>query len=488
MTPATARTPSIAVPDPLGDRKEIEAILDLVRQRAGAYLSELDEVSVRAGDVDAAAARFESPLPEDGKGGIEAITMLLEEGLQASIASSGPRFFHFIVGGATPAALGADWLTSLLDQNPGLWVASPLGAQLEVVALAWLRELFGLPSHWGGVLTSGATMANYVGLAAARRWWALGHGHDVDRSGFEGLPPTPVFASGFVHASVGKALGMLGIGRDNITKVTSGDGDTLDLAKLDDALASLDGAPAIVCASAGEVNAGRFDPIDAMADLSEKHGAWLHVDGAFGLFAAVTPRTTQLLGGVERANSVISDGHKWLNIPYDCGFAFLRDKSVLPDLFASSAPYLSGVDDPRPNFAFLGPESSQRARGLTVWATLRAYGRGGYRAMVERHLDLAQHLAGLIDSTSELERLSDVPLNIVCFRVSRPGLSEQELDDLNTRIGAAVIDDGRVYFGTTVFGGRVAFRPAIVNWRTTEKDVELLVEVVLDLARKVSPL
>ena len=474
------------MPDPLNDRGEIERILDLVHEHAERYLAGLDQAPVRAGDADAAAARFDAPLPDEGKGGLEAITTLLDEGLEASIASSGPRFFHFIVGGATPAALGADWVTSLLDQNPGLWVASPLGGQLDVVALAWLRELFGLPASWGGVLTSGATMANYVGLAAARHWWAQRHGSDVDRNGFDGLPSVPVFASGLVHASIGKALGMLGIGRENVTKLTRDDGDTLDLAALDAALAALDGGPAILCASAGEVNAGRFDPIDALADLAEKHGAWLHVDGAFGLFAAVSPRTAHLVAGVDRAHSVISDGHKWLNIPYDCGFAFVREPEALSEIFASGAPYLSGIDDPRPNFAFLGPESSQRARGMTVWATLRAYGRNGYRAMIERHLDLAQQLARRVDEAEELERLSDVPLNIVCFRVRREGLSEDELDDLNTRLGAVVIDDGRVYFGTTVFQGKVAFRPAIVNWRTSAEDIDLLVDVVRELARKVS--
>ena len=472
--------------DPFHDRREIEGILDLVHQRAERYLAELDQAPVRTGDADAVAARFDAPLPEEGAGGFEAITALLDEGLDASIASSGPRFFHFIVGGATPAALGADWVTSLLDQNPGLWVASPLGGQLDAVALAWLQELFGLPPDWGGVLTSGATMANYVGLAAARRWWAQRHGRDVDRDGFDGLPPVPVFASGLVHASIGKALGMLGMGREHIQKITAEDGDTLDPQALESALAELEGAPAILCASAGDVNAGRFDPIDAMADLAEKYGAWLHVDGAFGLFAAVSPRTGHLVSGVGRAHSVISDGHKWLNIPYDCGFAFVREPAALPEIFASGAPYLSGIDDPRPNYAFLGPESSQRARGITVWATLRAYGRAGYRAMIERHLDLAQQLARKVDEAKELERLSDVPLNIVCFRVRRSGMSEEDLDDLNTRLGAAVIEDGRVYFGTTVFQGRVAFRPAIVNWRTSPEDIDLLVDVVLELARRVA--
>ena len=472
--------------DPIEDRDHIEAILDLVRSEASSYLSTLDTALVRSGDADAAAARFETPLPEEGIGGVGAISALLENGLDAAIQSSGPRFFHFIVGGATPAALGADWVTSLLDQNPGLWIASPLGGRLEEVSLHWLRDLFGLPQQWGGVLTTGATMANYVALAAARRWWASAHGVDVDVDGFSGLPEAPVFSSGYVHASVPKALGMLGLGRSTLRKLSGTSTGTLDLEALERGLAALDGAPAIICASAGEVDAGRFDPIDAMADLAERYNAWLHVDGAFGLFARVAPRAAHLVAGVERANSVISDGHKWMNVPYDCGFVFLRDPGVLPDLFASRAPYLSGLEDPHPNYAFLGPESSQRARGLTLWATLRAYGRSGYRAMVERHLDLARYLAARVDAVEELERLSDVPLNVVCFRWHPKGTDEEHLDDLNTRLGAAVLEDGRVYFGTTIFGGRVAFRPAIVNWRTTERDIDMLVDVVLELAKQLT--
>jgi glutamate/tyrosine decarboxylase-like PLP-dependent enzyme len=234
-------------------------------------------------------------------------------------------------------------------------------------------------------------------------------------------------------------------------------------------------------ATAGEVNAGDFDPIDRIADLAERYGAWLHVDGAFGLFAAVTPRTAGLVAGIERAHSVISDGHKWLNAPYDCGFAFVRDRTALARTFGLDAAYLPPPDDPRPNMGFLGPESSRRARSLAIWATLRAYGRNGYRELVEAHLDLAQHLAERVDAAHDLERLADVPLNIVCFRYRPPGVGDAELDGLNERLGRAVLEDGRVYVGTTRYGGRIAFRPAIVNWRTREEDIDLLVAVIREL-------
>jgi glutamate/tyrosine decarboxylase-like PLP-dependent enzyme len=229
-----------------------------------------------------------------------------------------------------------------------------------------------------------------------------------------------------------------------------------------------------VIGNAGDVNTGGFDPIDRMADLAEEHGAWLHVDGAFGLFARIAPEAAALAEGVERADSVIADGHKWLNVPYDCGFAFVRDTSYLRPPFQLSAAYLPS--DERP-----APEASRRARSLAIWATLRAYGRVGHRAMVERHLALAQRLGRRVEHEPELELLAPVKLNIVCFRHRPPGLGEDELDAHNLALGQDVLDDARVFFGTTRHEGRVAFRPAIVNWRTTERDVDLLADVLLEL-------
>jgi glutamate/tyrosine decarboxylase-like PLP-dependent enzyme len=229
------------------------------------------------------------------------------------------------------------------------------------------------------------------------------------------------------------------------------------------------------------VNAGGFDPIAAMADLADEHGAWLHVDGAFGLFAAVSPATRELVAGIDRAHSVAVDGHKWLNVPYDCGAAFVHDAELHHGAFTSTAAYLGREELDRPVFGNLAPEMSRRARALTVWATLSAYGRSGYRSMVERHVGLARRLAEQVDDEPDLERLADVPLNVVCFRYRPAGVAEEELDELNRRLGQAVLDDGRVYFGTTVYGGKAAFRPAIVNWRTRPEDVDLIVPVALEL-------
>ena len=462
------------------------AVLDYAAEIGRRFLETVDDHLVRKPGADEAALAFDGPLPERGDGALAALREIAEQGLDAAIRSPGPRFFHFVIGGATPAALGADWLTSALDQNGGAWASSPLAAQLEAQSINWLRDMFGLPESWGGVLTTGATMANLVGLACARRWWGRRHEVDVDADGLSSLPPPAVFSSGYIHPSATKALAMLGMGRRRVQVFGDGVG-RLEPAALESALRAQDGAPAIVVANAGEVNAGDFDPIADMADLCERYGAWLHVDGAFGLFAALSPQTAHLVAGLERAHSVIADGHKWLNVPYDSGFAFVRDASALPKIFSLAAHYLPDPADPRPSWMNLGPESSQRARGIAVWATLRAYGRAAYRAMVERHLALAQRLAGLVDGAPDLERLADVKLNIVCFRYRPPGLDDIAVDDLNRRLGKAVLADGRVYVGTTVYGGKTAFRPAIVNWRTKEDDVDLLVAVIRELGARLRP-
>jgi glutamate/tyrosine decarboxylase-like PLP-dependent enzyme len=334
------------------------------------------------------------------------------------------------------------------------------------------------------VLVTGGTMANFTCLTAAREWCAEQAGFAVAEEGLAGSAQIPVLTSGYVHASAMKSLALLGVGRANVRKLTRDARGRLDLGALADALASLEGGPAIVIANAGEVNAGDFDPIQEMAELAERHGAWLHVDGAFGLFARVSPRAEGLTAGTELASSVSSDGHKWLNVPHDCGFAFVREDRWLRDSFAEGADYLPPLDDPRPVFAYSTPEGSRRARAFTVWATLRAYGAEGYRSMVERHLDLAAHLARRVDAEPGFERLAEAPLNIVCFRWRPEGVPEEELDGLNRRLGDALLEDGRVHAGTTLFEGRVAFRPAIVNWQSREEDVDLLVDVLLELGAR----
>jgi glutamate/tyrosine decarboxylase-like PLP-dependent enzyme len=467
--------------NPIDHLDDIDEALDLVHEAALRYLASLPDRPVRPPSAELMAPTLGGTLPEDGDGTLGALRDLIDAGEAAAIGSAGGRFFHFVVGGATPAALAAEWLTAVLDQNTGMWAASPFGAGMERVAIDWLKQLFALPASWGGVLVTGGTMANFVGLVAARRWWALQHGVDIDEAGWEGLPGLPVFASGHIHASSVKALGMLGIGRRRVTSLVRDDVGRIDLEALERALASLRGAPALIVATAGEPNAGDFDPLREIVDLARAHNAWVHVDGAFGLYARLSPALHHLVEGVDEADSVACDGHKWLNVPHDCGFAFVRDEGLLRGAFGSTAAYYVGGGVDQPNFALMAPESSRKARAFAVWATLRAYGRAGYQSMVDRHVGLAQRMAQRIDQADDLERLADVPLNVVCFRYRPTGVPVGELNALNKRLGEAVLADGRVYVGTTTYGGRVAFRPAIVNYRSTEADVDLLIDVIREL-------
>jgi glutamate/tyrosine decarboxylase-like PLP-dependent enzyme len=393
------------VADPLHLRAEQEPALELALAEATRFLSTLDEDAVRDPDADSVADALAGPLPTEGSGAVDALRELADA-TPAATRSAGPRFFHFVIGGSTPAALAADWLASALDQNAGMWTSSPLATQLESVAVDWLKELFELPADWSGVLTTGATMANVVGLASARRWYGEQHGVDVEKQGLAAVPPLRVFSSGYIHVSAEKALAMLGIGTENVRRLMRDEAGRLDVDALERELAAV-GGPTIVIATAGEVNAGGFDPIAQMADLAERHGAWLHVDGAFGLFARVTPEAASLAAGLDRAHSAIADGHKWLNVPYECGFAFVRDGRYQTGAFAAGAPYLTGSGE-RTMWSFLGPEMSRRARAFATWATLRAYGRSGYRAMVERHLALARRVAEQVEATPELELLAPV--------------------------------------------------------------------------------
>ncbi|MBO2449761.1 aspartate aminotransferase family protein [Actinomadura barringtoniae] len=468
--------------DPIHEHDTAAAGLDLVAKAAEPYLRTLDDRLVHDRTRDALLRELEGPLPEKGDGGPAAVERLLRIGTEAGTHSSGPRFFHFVVGGSTPAAMAGDWATSLLDQGGGLWLVSPFATHVETVALGWLKDLFGIPASFGGVLTPSATLAHVTGLAAARHWWAERHGVDVAAQGLAGLPQMPVLSSGLVHASTRKALQILGCGRDTLRTFSRDDAGRVDLAAMEAALTALGGAPAVIVANLGEVNSGDSDPINDLADLAARHGAWLHVDGAFGIFTALSPRTAHLARGIERANSITADGHKWLNVPYESGFSFVQDPEILGKAFGAwGAAYLPSMDDERINYNMLGPESSRRARALPIWATLRAYGREGYREMVERHLDAASHLGALVERSPDFELVAPVQMSVVCFRYRPPGVPEDRLDDLNSALGAALLADGRVYAGTSTYRGMTVFRPTLVNWRTTRADAELLLDVLREL-------
>ena len=468
---------------PLDDTSAPLDPLTLVHAAAGPYLDALEDLPALDPSALPLLDQLDGPLPATGAGAMTAIEQLVRVGTAAATQSSGPHFYHFVIGGSTPAAMAADWLVSLLDQNAVVRAASEFATRVEDIALRWLVELFELPPAWGGALTASATFANLTGLGCASHWWAEQHGVDSSAQGLTGLPRMPVLSSGYVHASARKALQMLGHGKDTVEVFARDAAGRLDLDAMEARLAEL-GQPAVIIANAGEVNAGGFDPIDALADLAERYGAWLHVDGAFGAFAALSPRSAHLVTGMDRARSIAADAHKWLNVPYESGFALIREPERLGRAFGMpGAPYFPDASGPQGGYMFFGPESSRRARALPIWATLSAYGRDGYRAVIERHLDLAQQLATLVDEAPDMERLAEVPLCIVCFRYRPADAAEGDLDDLNRRLGAALLADGRVYTGTTVYEGKVALRPAMTNWRITAGDVSDLVEVVREVGR-----
>jgi glutamate/tyrosine decarboxylase-like PLP-dependent enzyme len=287
-----------------------------------------------------------------------------------------------------------------------------------------------------------------------------------------------------VHASTIKVLALQGIGRGNLQRFSADEYGRLDMAAMKAALDELDGKPAVVIVNAGEVNAGEFDPVGETIAMAREHNCWVHVDGAFGLFARISPRTAHLAEGVEKADSATVDGHKWLNVPYDSGYAFVRDHGLMARAFRYSADYLPAEDDPRPTPGAIGPESSRRARSFAVWATLKAYGRQGQRRIVEHCLDIAQHFARQVDQADSLELMHRPQLNIVAFRYNPGGLDEDRLDELNRELGEAVLADGRFLVGTSKLGRRTAFRPAFSNWRTREEDVEEFAAVVEDLGKE----
>ncbi len=466
-------------------RSEMTTLLEQLGDALPRVVGSIDDRVALPRDAAEVLAGFrDEPLPEDGCGAAATIERLLELNDRAGANAVGPKSYHFVIGGSTPAALGADLLATAYEAIPYTWFLSPTGVEMETQALRWLKEMFGLPERWPGVMVTGATMANFVCLAAGRQWWGEQHGVDVSETGLSGLPPVPVLTSGFVHAATLKCLATQGVGRGNVRQFRRDDFGRLDIEAMEKALVELDGAPALVVVNAGEVNAGEFDPVKDMIDLSREHNCWIHVDGAFGLFAAVSPRTAHFVEGVERADSVTVDGHKWLNVPYDSGYAFVRDHGLMARAFRYDADYLAEENTDRPTPGAIGPESSRRARSFAVWATLKAYGRSGHQRLVEHCLDITQYCAAKVSGSKQLDLMNDPQLNVVSFRYNPGGLNDEELDALNERLGEAILEDGRFLVGTSKIGPRTIFRPAFSNWRTREQDIDELIAVILEIAAK----
>jgi glutamate/tyrosine decarboxylase-like PLP-dependent enzyme len=464
-------------------RGEIENLISQLQTALAGAIRGMDERPALTPGAEDALEVLKEPLPDTGCGAQKSIENLLEINARAAANTGGPKCFHFIIGGNTPAAMAADLLATAYETVTYTWIVSPVGVQMELQALDWLKELFALPSSMSGIMVTGATMANFVGMASARQWWGEQQGFDISEDGMSGKPQMPVLTSGFIHASSLKVLALLGVGRTNVQQFCRDDFGRVDLDAMQLALEKLNGQPALMIINAGEVNTGEFDPVSDMIKLARRHNCWVHVDGAFGLFARVSPRIAHFAEGVEQADSITVDGHKWLNVPFDSGYAFVRDHGLMARAFRYSADYLPASDNPRPTLGAIGPESSRRARSFAVWATLKAYGRQGHRKIVEHCLDIAQHFARQVDAHASLQLMANVPLNIVAFRYNPGGLSGHELNELNQRLGEVIIADGRFMVGTSRIGKNTIFRPAFSNWRTRKQDVEEFASVVIELGQ-----
>jgi glutamate/tyrosine decarboxylase-like PLP-dependent enzyme len=424
--------------------------------------------------VEALRRTLGGPLPDAGADPVAVIEALARGADPGLVASAGPRYFGFVTGGALPAALGADWLTSAWDQNGWTYVASPAASVIEEVAGQWLVELLGLPPFTSVGFTSGATLASFSALAAARHAVLAKHGHDVEERGLAAAPEIALFAGEAAHATILAALQMLGLGRGRVRRVAMDDAGRMRPDALRAALAGVVG-PVIVCAQAGEVNTGSFDPLDEIATVCHQRGAWLHVDGAFGLWAGASPVYRHLVRGADRADSWTVDGHKWLNVPYDSGYVFVRDGAALRAALSLGAPYYPDPAAERENYHFV-PESSRRARGFATWAALRSLGSGGVARLVEQCCALARRMAAALGGVPAVEVLNDVVLNQVLVRFHPPsGNPDVFTRDVIRRIQA----DGTCWLGGTTWRGQAAARVSISNASTTEVDIDRSAAAIL---------
>ena len=423
--------------------------------------------------------RMAVPLAADGTDARKVIEDLNKAADPGLVATAGPRHFGFVVGGALPAAVAAEWLAAAWDQNAFSYVLSPAAAAAEEIARKWLIDLFGLPSEMSVGFTTGATMANFTALAAARHALLERQGWDAEKQGLFGAPAFPVVTSEESHASVFAALQMSGLGRERVLKVPADEQGRMRADALAAVLANL-ASPALVCAQAGNVNSGSFDPIAEIAACVHGHSGWLHVDGAFGLWAAASPNYRAYVNGVELADSLAVDCHKWLNVPYDSGIVFVRDRRAHHAAMTLNAPYYApGPDSARENHNWV-PEASRRARGFAVYAALRNLGRNGVADLVERCCRLARRMADRLAAASDVKILNDVVLNQALARFA-PGNGEQA-DAFTAEVIRRVQQDGTCWVGGTSWHGMHAMRISVCNWSTTEADIDISADAILRCA------
>jgi glutamate/tyrosine decarboxylase-like PLP-dependent enzyme len=451
----------------------IPDLLELVRGQARYWFETLSTRPVRASVTSNQLVQsLGGPLPEDGTSPADVIGLLARVGTRGTIASAGPRYFGFVVGGSLPAALAADWLVSTWDQNAGIFALSPLASTIEQITGSWLRDLAGLPSSMSFGFVTGGHMANFTSLACARHSVLRKIGWDVESDGLNGAPHIEVCVNEESHYTIFVALRLLGIGSAHVRKIPADNQGRMRADGLAAVLRESKG-PCIVCAQAGNVNTGSFDPLLEIADAAKERGAWLHVDGAFGLWAAVSPQYAHLVRGIELADSVSSDAHKWLNVPYDCGLVFCADESANRSAMSLAAAYIVATSTERDPHEFV-PEESRRARAVPVYAALRSLGRRGLAEIIERNCRQARRFGDALHAAG-FEVLNEVVLNQVVVSFGRPEQTEATI--------AAIQQDGTCWCGGTVWQGRTAMRISVSNWSTTDDDVELSIDAIIRCAR-----
>jgi glutamate/tyrosine decarboxylase-like PLP-dependent enzyme len=440
------------------DRRLLERAAEL----GIAYVESVPELPVRPeATIDELREAFDAPLPEGPTDSLEVIEALVRDSEPGLTQMASGRYFGFVIGGALPVTLAADWLTSVWDQNAGLALPTPAAAVVEEVAGRWLKELLGIPEQASFALVTGCQMAHWTALAAARHHVLEAAGYDSEADGLAGSPTIRVIAGAKRHGTIDRAVRFLGLGTNSLRLVPADAQGRMVTDALGEELAREPG-PTIVCAQFGEVNTGSFDDLNAIADAVEGTGAWLHVDGAFGLWAATSPELRHLTAGVERADSWATDAHKWLNVPYDSGVAFCAHPESHRAALGIRSVYLTHSDAARDPVDWT-PEHSRRARAFTIYAAVRALGRSGIADLIERTCHRAREIADGIRDIPGCEILNDVVLNQVLLRF--------EDDDETDRVIAAIQDGGEAWLGGTVWDDRRAIRISVSNWQTSEDDV-----------------
>jgi glutamate/tyrosine decarboxylase-like PLP-dependent enzyme len=447
----------------------MKELLTATAERAARYAAVIRERRVAPSpDAIASLEALGGPLPQGPSEPAQVLALLDDVGSPATVAATGGRYFGFVTGGTVPAALAANWLAGIWDQNAAFSVMSPVAAKLEEIVLAWILDLLPLPANSGAGFVTGTTMASFTALAAARTALLKRAGWDVEERGLFGAPPINVVVGAEAHASLLKALALLGLGRSRVTSLPTDDQGRMiaaALPKLDDRT--------LVCIQAGNVNTGAFDPAREICSRARDAEAWVHVDGAFGLWAAVSPRYAHLLEGAAGADSWAIDCHKWLNVPYDSGLAVVRHPEHLRSAMAQSAAYLqttSGTREP----CHYTPESSRRARAIELWAAIRSLGRSGLAELVERNCELAKLFAERLRHAG-FEILNDVVLNQVLVSFGSA--------DETRRVIAELQNEGTCWCGGTEWHGRAAMRISVSSWATTADDVERSLSAILRIAK-----